>query len=314
MSPSKLPRYGFLQILLLFALLVLAFALYCNWQPIIRQIIEWQQLFHTLLATHVNAIKQDPLGHGSALVALSFAYGVFHAIGPGHGKAVIITYLGSHKESLRRGAIISLLAALLQSVVAVLLVVVLAKLLSIRFSQVNSYADAITEASYLLVMGLGAFLLLSPLMQKWQQYRHKKQHKEVDHHEHHCCAGGHVHRSAAKESWLQSATVILSMGSRPCSGAIVVLIYAHLVDAFYYGICAVLMMGLGTGLAIASIAFATQLARNCLENLVNGDGHRGKLDVNLGPWLKMAGGLIIFLLGFSLLQTTTAVSGNHPLL
>ncbi len=313
MPASDLYRYRFLQILLLCVLLAGAFSLYSNWQAIIRQIIEWQHSFHALLATHVNAIKQDPLRHGLALITLSFVYGVFHAIGPGHGKAVIITYLGSHKESLRRGAVISLLAALLQAVVAVVLVVVLGRLLSIRFSQVNGYAETISEASYLLVMGLGAFLFLSPLIKKWRQYRGNKQYKAHEKHDHSCC-GGHVHRRAATESWLQSVTVIISMGSRPCSGAIVVLIYAHLVDAFYYGIGAVLIMGLGTGLSIATIALVTQLAKNCLANLVNGEDNRAKLHVNAGPWLKMAGGLVIFLLGFSLLQTTTAISGSHPLL
>ena len=150
MSASSQHRYRFLQIILLLVWLGLAVSLYSNWHQIIRQIIEWQKVFHALLATHVNAIKQDPLNHGLALIALSFAYGVFHAIGPGHGKAVIITYLGSHQESLRRGA----------------------------------------------------FLLVSPLTQKWKQHRQNKhhdhehknhsyehnhsQHKDVHHHEHNC--------------------------------------------------------------------------------------------------------------------------------
>ena len=323
MPASSQHRYRFLQIILLVVLLGLAISLYNNWHQIIRQIIEWQKAFHGLLATHVNAIKEDPLNHGLALVALSFGYGVFHAIGPGHGKAVIITYLGSHQESLRRGAIISLMAALLQAVIAVILVVVLAKILSIRFSEVNSYADSITSASYLLVMGLGAFLFVSPLTQKWKQHLQNKnhsnehnhsQHKNVHHHEHNCCAGQHVHQSEPKESWLQSVSVIISMGSRPCSGAIVVLIYAHLVDAFYYGILATLMMGLGTGLTIAAIALGTQLARNWFEALVNSDGNKDTPYFNAGPWLRITGGLVIFLLGFSLFQTTTAISGGHPLI
>ena len=107
---------------LFFTTSALAITLYIYWYSILSHIVEWQKVFHDLLATHINAITQDPVHHGTMLIALSFGYGVFHAIGPGHGKAVIVTYLGSHKESLRRGAIISLLAALFQAVIAILLV------------------------------------------------------------------------------------------------------------------------------------------------------------------------------------------------
>ena len=336
MTPSSKHGYRFFQFVLLFILFGFAIGLYTNWHHIISRVVEWQKVFHGLLATHVNAISQDPVNHGLALIALSFGYGVFHAIGPGHGKAVIITYLGSHKESLRRGAVISLLAALLQSVVAILLVVVLSKILSIRFSEVNNYADDITTVSYLLVMALGVFLFVTALSRQWKQARqnsgehsylndehshnhdthlHKDtHHEEAHHHDHLCCGGHHVHQSNPKESWLKSISVILSMGIRPCAGAIVVLIYAHLVGAFYYGVMATLVMGLGTGLSIASIALGTQLARNWFEKLAKTDDNQYLFHFNAGPWLRMAGGLIIFLLGLSLFQAATQISNTHPLM
>lgn len=309
MKSFNFQRHHLVYVVFFIALLTAAISLFMYWHQIIRQVIEWQKTFHELLAVHINSIKENPVEHGLSLIMLSFGYGVFHAIGPGHGKAVIITYLSSHKESLKRGLMISFLAALLQAFVAVLLVVVLAKLFSIRYSDVNGYADNVTSASYFLVMGLGAYLLLSASRQLWKQFR---QHNSGAHS--HCCGGHHTHQAEVKESWLQSLMVIISMGSRPCSGAIVVLIYAHLVDAFSYGVMATLAMGVGTGSSIAAIGLGTQLARNWFESIIKVSHEHGKHSYHIGSWLKIVGGLVILLLGYSLLQTTMTVGQSHPLL
>jgi ABC-type nickel/cobalt efflux system permease component RcnA len=102
------------------------------------------------------------------------------------------------------------------------------------------------------------------------------------------------------------------MGIRPCAGAIVVLIYAHLVGAFEYGVLATLMMGLGTGLSIAGIALGTQLAKTWFVNLAQSGFFQPP--IHTGNWLRMGGGVIIFLLGFSLFYATTQTISTHPLI
>jgi ABC-type nickel/cobalt efflux system permease component RcnA len=307
----------YFQPILLIVILLMGAALYTYWQSMISQVIEWQKLFHGMLANHVQHISQAPLKHGLALIGLSFAYGVFHAVGPGHGKAVIITYLGSHKETLRRGALISLFAALLQSVVAILLIVVLANVLGSRFSDMNGYASDVTTASYVMIMMLGIFLFTSALIRQLKLHRAKAEHNHDEHHEHQhedaCCGGHHTHQSTPQETLTKSIGVIFSMGLRPCAGAIVVLIYAHLVDAFFYGILATLMMGLGTGLSISAIALATQLVRNRFEQFAYSKNTASTF--HAGRFLRMAGGIVIFLLGLSLYQAATqTLPGSHPLM
>lgn len=304
------------QAIFILVILSTSAVLYLNWHVLVSQIIEWQKYFHSLLAEHIKGISEDPSGHGLALIGLSFAYGVFHAIGPGHGKAIIVTYLGSHKESLKRGALISLLAALFQALIAILLIVVLAKLLSIKFSAVNTYADNITTVSYVLVMALGSFLFITASMRQFKRIRFThaaEDHSHTHHHnEHNCCGGHHAHQSTPQESWSRSIGVVVSMGMRPCAGAIVVLIYAHLVGAFVYGILATLMMGLGTGLSIAAIALGTQLAQNWFVNLAKSELFQSSF--HTGNWLRMIGGIIIFLLGLSLFHAATQTTIGHPLL
>jgi nickel/cobalt exporter len=74
-----------------------------------------QATFYRALAGLIRAAKTN----GSAywgLMGISFAYGIFHAAGPGHGKAVISSYLLANEETWRRGIVLSFASALLQAV------------------------------------------------------------------------------------------------------------------------------------------------------------------------------------------------------
>ena len=81
---------------------------------------EQSRLTH-LMSAHLTALSGDSMAIWG-LVGLGFAYGVFHAAGPGHGKAVIASYMMANDRALRRGIALAFLAALLQGAVAVALV------------------------------------------------------------------------------------------------------------------------------------------------------------------------------------------------
>jgi nickel/cobalt transporter (NicO) family protein len=49
-----------------------------------------------------------------SLMGVSFLYGIFHAAGPGHGKAAITSYLVANEETWTRGVTLSFLSALTQ--------------------------------------------------------------------------------------------------------------------------------------------------------------------------------------------------------
>ena len=87
-----------------------------------------QAAFYRSLSGFIRAAKED----GAAmweLFGISFVYGVFHAAGPGHGKAVISSYLVANEETWRRGVTLSFVSAAIQSVVAVIVVAIAAVLL-----------------------------------------------------------------------------------------------------------------------------------------------------------------------------------------
>ncbi|MEM7563285.1 MAG: nickel/cobalt transporter [Pseudomonadota bacterium] len=312
----------------------IAILLYWHWNQVIVQVVELQRDFHTRLASHINAVAKDPDIYGWALITLSFAYGVFHAIGPGHGKAVIATYLGTHRESISKGMAISMATALLQSIVAIVLVSVLAKVLQLRFSDIDNYGEDLALVSYVLVMLLGLVLSISAIRrfiylncsrnstnttaQDSHDHNHAGHH-EHDHetHDHHAdCGCKHAYVPESGQSWLQTMAVIFSIGVRPCSGAVLVLIYAHLVGVFHYGIVATLCMGLGTGLSVSAIALGSQYARQWLESMMLGIDDRDQGSISpalISISVRLVGGALLILMGWGLYQTALRTSLGHPL-
>src|SRR5580692_7283735 len=111
-----------------------------------------------LIAGKVHALHGNP-GAAWGLVGLGLAYGVVHAAGPGHGKAVLASYMLANETSLKRGAVMALMAALLQAVIAIVLVGAAGFVFQATASQMTHAADWIELASYCGVAAIGAWLV-----------------------------------------------------------------------------------------------------------------------------------------------------------
>lgn len=279
----------------------------------------------------MSAVAEDASTSGWMLIGLSFIYGVFHAVGPGHGKAVIATYLGTHRESVARGIGISMFTALLQSVVAIVLVSTAAKVLSLKFSDIDNYGESMAAVSYVLVMLLGLVLAASAIRRFFHLKRSTESERQVDHfcqdhihrpddvHTTSGCGCQHAHVPAVDHSWLRILAVVFSIGMRPCSGAIVVLIYAHLVGVYHYGIAATLFMGLGTGLSVSVVALGSLYVRDWLEDAMSSSRAKNQSQgaVNyavISISIRLAGGAMLILMGWGLYYNVLRTGIEHPLL
>lgn len=176
------------------------FAGWLNWVNV------QQQGFYRSLTGALKAMRED----GSklwVLVGLSFAYGVFHAAGPGHGKAVISSYMLANEVALRRGIMLSFVSAFLQALTAILVMVLV--FLVLRGTSV-SMTDAtwfLEVASYALITLFGAWLLwqkagprlaglfgANPAHSLSAAHAHSHGHAHHDHaHNHHHGHDHHAH-------------------------------------------------------------------------------------------------------------------------
>ena len=121
-------------------------------------ILAKQAEFYRMLSGLIRAAKAD----GSAaytLLGISFLYGVFHAAGPGHGKAVISSYLVANDETWRRGIVLSFASAILQAFTAIAVVGIAAALLGATAKAMGNTVRVIEIVSYALIILIGLRLL-----------------------------------------------------------------------------------------------------------------------------------------------------------
>ena len=117
-----------------------------------------QQEFYRALAGAMKAMRQD----GSklwVLIGLSFLYGIFHAAGPGHGKAVISSYMVANEVALRRGILLSFISAFLQAFTAIAVMLLAFFVLRGTAVSMTDAAWFLEIASYVFVTAFGAWLL-----------------------------------------------------------------------------------------------------------------------------------------------------------
>jgi ABC-type nickel/cobalt efflux system permease component RcnA len=296
-------------------------------EPQVGGIIGWilakQSEFFREMSATIRAAKSD----GSAvwtLLGISFAYGIFHAAGPGHGKAVISSYLVANEETARRGIVLSFASALLQALVAVALVAVLAWLLSSTAKTMCSAEKAIEIASYGLIAAFGARLVwtkgggfMLALQAKpapaaahhHHDHGHDHVHDHGHHHHGHAHGDDHVHdehcghshgptpdQLAGPGGWQRGLGAIFAVGMRPCSGAILVLVFSLAQGLFWAGIAATFVMGLGTAITVATIAVVAVSAKGLARRLSAGSDGGGTL-IMRGIEFGAAGLVLLFGLG-----------------
>ncbi|BAT59944.1 nickel/cobalt efflux protein RcnA [Variibacter gotjawalensis] len=326
---------------------------------IVGWILAKQGEFYKQFSGLIRASKQD----GSAawtLLGLSFLYGIFHAAGPGHGKAVISSYIVANDETWWRGVVLSFASAFMQAAVAVAIVGVAVALLGATSRAMQTTVYWIEVISYALIALIGARLvwtkgrgLLASLRSLAPQpapalavaghahhhhdhahdhhhhdhahhshahdHGHKHDHGHHDHHNHshahhdHAqCTHDHVHdehcghnhgptpdQLAGPGGWKRGLTAIFSVGLRPCSGAILVLVFALAQGLFWIGAAATFVMGLGTAITVAAIATLAVSAKALAAKLASGQGGYGSLAVR---GVEFAAAVVILAFGVLLLM------------
>ncbi|MDZ4366049.1 MAG: nickel/cobalt transporter, partial [Afipia sp.] len=266
---------------------------------LMRSIMAMQQEYYRALAGAFRAVNlQGSLAAAWGLVSISFLYGVFHAAGPGHGKVIVTSWLLADERDLKRGILIAFLSAFAQAVTAILVVGILAVALGMTQRATADIVPIVERASFLLIAGVGAWLL-------WRAFRPAHHHHHDHHHDHaHDHDPGHAHLPAPEEirgvrGLKGMIAVILSVGLRPCSGAILVLLFSVTQGAFHIGALSAFAMSVGTAITVSGLALLTVASKNGALRLA------GKID---SPWtlrlertLRIAGGAFILLFGLFLL-------------
>lgn len=245
-----------------------------------------QSSFSRSLQAALSSLKAG--GGWGTLVGIGFAYGAFHAAGPGHGKAVIAGYIVAGERALRRGCALSFAAAFLQALVAIAIVGIGSLILGATAGAMSRAGTLIETASFALVALVGLALT-------WRKSGRLAGTGPAS-----CgpdCAHG-VAPPRAGESWRSWAGVVLAAGSRPCAGAVLLLVFALSQGMLGAGVAAVLAMALGTALTTSALASLAVFAKSAALRLAGGRGRTGAVAVGV---LELLAAAFVLVLGLAML-------------
>ena len=326
------------------------------WSYVLAQ----QQRINRELAAAVKQMKTGNVVDATLLLAfLSFTYGVLHAAGPGHGKAVISSYVLANEKTVRRGIMLSFLSAFFQALSAIAIVGILAIALNATSIEISATEKWIETISWAFVALIGVWLLYSQISKIFGRrgaevaaapvektpsektsssdlyhahvvhsascgcgHDHEHAHQAVQHaphpHEHaadgSCC--GHAHMPDPQQlegelSWRKAIAIALSVGIRPCTGAILVMIFALSQGIFIAGVFATFAMALGTAITVSVLAALAVGSRELATRMAGGGESRFADAVSNG--IGLVGSLLVFLMGAAFFIASLGPGGTSPL-
>lgn len=260
---------------------LLLFIGYQLYPTLLFQVSEWQRNFNLQLSASLNHIQQNATQAGFTLMGVSFLYGVFHAVGPGHGKFILTGYLGFEQTKLPQAIKITWLSALVQGLVAIALVTVIVVIFTLSRSYFNLALKWVERGSFAVMILFGGYWLwqargilqsnkrlnvtkilqISPESQPLAPRFNRQPHSHSAD-----CGCGHKHLPTVTEmgqatDWKSTAMLIFSIGLRPCTGAVLVLFLAYTLDIYYWGVLSAVAMAVGTGCTLTLFACIVLFAR-----------------------------------------------------
>jgi len=229
-----------------------------------------------------------------ALALASLLYGVFHALGPGHGKTIISTFFLAKEAKLRHSLMAGYLIALVHAVSALTIVLALFFIVRGVFSTGFESASRIVQTfSFGAIALIGAFMLVQRIRGREHSHGRRfdpgKACERDEAHDHELEVGsGEV---AGKELF----GVALASGVVPCPGASAIILVCLSLNVMLAGVVAVTLISLGMGLTVSVIgAMAILAKRGVLKMSAASHGDASSLARRI---VEIAGAAVLFVFG-----------------
>jgi len=393
-NPSSAFFYKYAVFIFTLAFASGLYGLWLYWPKLIITSMHWQRGIYSELSDLLASAQDHLFTVSLSLIGLSFFYGALHSLGPGHGKLIVSTYLATHPTKVKVSLMLTVVSALLQAVVAIVLVSTLLLVFNASMREVNNNANSFITYSFYIVLLLGVSIVWRHLRALWRllfaqrnnvnthvghdahdhhdhdhhghehhehahhgdehhehahhghehhehdhhdhahhghehhehdhhgHAHHEHDHHDHEHHDHHGhdhsdgCGCGHQHFVEADQinkasSLKEYVIIIFSIGIRPCTGAIMVLLFANLAGIYWLGVVSAFAMAIGTALTTSVIAILTITGKKIINYyLANKHPHGHKVDeaaiksrAITGVLCRLSGGILLILIGFILLSS-----------
>ena len=238
----------------------------------LKQIIVWQYQLNSYISTTIRSLNDENNLISSLLIlGIAFLYGLIHAAGPGHGKALVAFYFTTkngkkdYKKAFKMGYMISIIHAISALIFTFGIYFILETMFRRNF---NEFSQIAMQISAVMIISVGLYLI-------WEAYQGRKAKEDK-----------------VQETQKSEYAVAFSAGIVPCPGVMTIVLFCIVLKQFVLGILAAIAMSIGMGLTI-SIAGIFSIALN---------KKAGGFLENKSYILEMLGGILVLLLGVFLLS------------
>jgi ABC-type nickel/cobalt efflux system permease component RcnA len=244
-----------------------------------QKLVEYQYQINGYISQTIRSLNDENSFSTSLLIlGIAFLYGLVHAIGPGHGKALVALYFTSNKSDYKKAFKMGYLISIIHAVSALLFTFGIFFILKTMFRQhFGELTHTTMLISAVMIIGVGLYLT-------YEAYSDK----------------GKIEKKEKVKSKSELG-VAFSAGVVPCPGVMTIVLFNIVLGHYALGVAAAIAMSIGMGLTI-SLAGIFSIAINKKTTT--------KLDKN-SYLLEMLGGLLIVLLGTFLLVSALSQGGVH---
>ena len=246
------------------------------YNKLLHTLVGWQYELNSYISTTIRSLNdENSLGTSLLILGIAFLYGLIHAAGPGHGKALVALYFTSNKSDYKKAFKMGYMISVIHAISALIFTFGIFFILKTMFRKnFNEFSEIAMLISAVMITLVGLYLI-------YEAYSGRK-HKE----------------KKAKKSSKSEVAVAFSAGVIPCPGVMTIVLFCIVLNQFTLGILAAIAMSIGMGLTISlagifSIAFSRKAGGFLNEKTYI---------------LEMIGGLLVFSLGVFLLLATTSLS------
>jgi len=238
----------------------------------IKQLTLWQYELNSYISTTIRSINdENTLSSSLLILAIAFVYGLVHAAGPGHGKALVAFYFTSNKNDYKKAFKMGYMISIFHAISALLFTFGIFFILKSMFRQnFNELSQIAIQISAVMIIFVAIYLIVHAIKE-----RNLKEKSEVP-------------RSKSETA------VAFSAGVVPCPGVMTIVLFCIVLKQYLLGILAALSMSIGMGLTI-SLAGILSIALNKKAS--------GFLQTKT-YMLEIFGGVLILLLGLFLLSSS----------
>jgi nickel/cobalt exporter len=222
---------------------------------LIRQINRWQRTYNRQIAVLAKNVKNGASPRiFLSLLLVAFLYGTVHALGPGHGKALVFSYfLSRGSNQWKKGLLLGNLIAFLHAASAT--IIVLTVYFGIKNSLMNRFDTAnqfIRRISSVMIIGVGLLLLVGQIKLFVKPCREESSASR---------------RVRSDRSLLATAVAI---GVAPCPGVVIVLLFTLNLGLLSTGLLMVFFMALGMAVTISLAGILCIIARQGVGKIISG--------------------------------------------